>query len=83
MGTCGRIKDHLERGSLCLDALEFVVLDEADEMLNMGFAEDVEMIMEKVPKWSSERSMQILLFSATVPSWGNRFYDFAFRSGLN
>ena len=62
VGTPGRIMDHLRRKSLVLDALKSLVLDEADEMLRMGFIEDVEWILEHTPK---ER--QIALFSATMP----------------
>jgi ATP-dependent RNA helicase DeaD len=62
VGTPGRIKDHLERGKLHLENIQCLVLDEADEMLRMGFIEDVEWILEQTP---SER--QVALFSATVP----------------
>ena len=62
VGTPGRIMDHLRRGSLRLDAVRFVVLDEADEMLRMGFIEDVEWILSQAP---AER--QTALFSATLP----------------
>lgn len=62
IGTPGRIMDHIRRGSLQLGQLKMVVLDEADEMLNMGFREDIEFILEGAPE---ER--QIVLFSATVP----------------
>ena len=62
VGTPGRIMDHMRRGSLRLDALETVVLDEADEMLNMGFIEDIEWILAACPV---ER--QTTLFSATIP----------------
>jgi len=62
VGTPGRVLDHLERGSLVLDKVRFVVLDEADEMLRMGFIEDVESILGKTP---SER--QTALLSATLP----------------
>ena len=62
VGTPGRIIDHLERGTLDLSGLSFVVLDEADEMLDMGFVEDIEKILESV---NPERRM--LLFSATMP----------------
>jgi len=61
IGTPGRLIDHLERGSLKLDQVKLVVLDEADEMLDMGFQEDMDKILEKVPE---ER--QTLLFSATM-----------------
>ncbi|MBK6762054.1 MAG: DEAD/DEAH box helicase [Micrococcales bacterium] len=62
VGTPGRIMDHLERGTLDLSHLRFLVLDEADEMLNMGFAEDVETILAKTP---AEKN--VALFSATLP----------------
>ena len=62
VATPGRAVDHLTRGSLNLDAVEFVVLDEADEMLDMGFAEDLEAILDETPQ---ER--QTVLFSATMP----------------
>ena len=62
VGTPGRIIDHLERGTLDLSGLKFLVLDEADEMLRMGFAEDVERILTDAP---GER--QTALFSATMP----------------
>ncbi len=62
VGTPGRIMDHLRRGSLKLENLTSLVLDEADEMLRMGFIDDVEWILEHTPK---ER--QVALFSATMP----------------
>lgn len=62
VGTPGRVMDHIRRGSLKLDGLQALVLDEADEMLRMGFAEDVEWILTQAP---AER--QIALFSATMP----------------
>lgn len=62
VGTPGRIMDHLEKGTLDLTALRFLVLDEADEMLNMGFAEDVETILADTPV-----DKQVALFSATMP----------------
>ncbi len=62
IGTPGRVIDHIKRGTLKLDHVHQVVLDEADEMLDMGFIEDVEFILNQVPM---ER--QTLLFSATVP----------------
>ncbi|WP_182114152.1 MULTISPECIES: DEAD/DEAH box helicase [unclassified Actinotalea] len=62
VGTPGRVIDHLERRTLRLDAINFLVLDEADEMLRMGFAEDVDNIFARAPK---ER--QVALFSATMP----------------
>lgn len=63
IGTPGRIMDHLRRGTLDLSHLKMVVLDEADEMLNMGFREDIEVIMQGVPE-----KRQIVLFSATLPT---------------
>ncbi len=62
VGTPGRLRDHLERGALDLSALRAVVLDEADEMLDMGFREDLEEILDSTPP---ER--RTLLFSATMP----------------
>ncbi len=62
VGTPGRIMDHLERKSLSLDGLQTLVLDEADEMLRMGFIDDVEWILEHTPK-----ARQTALFSATMP----------------
>lgn len=63
VGTPGRVIDHLEKGSLDISELRFLVLDEADEMLNMGFQEDVERILEDTPD-----DKQVALFSATMPS---------------
>ena len=65
VGTPGRIIDHLNNGGLLLDNLRHVVLDEADEMLNMGFKEDVEQILEA----ASAQDRQTVLFSATHPPW--------------
>ena len=62
VGTPGRIMDHLAKGTLDLTKLRFLVLDEADEMLNMGFAEDVETIVADTPA-----DKQVALFSATMP----------------
>ena len=62
VGTPGRVMDHLEKGTLKLDEVEYFVLDEADEMLNMGFIEDIETILEHV-----NPARQTLLFSATMP----------------
>jgi ATP-dependent RNA helicase DeaD len=70
VGTPGRIMDHLRRGTLDLQALKMVVLDEADEMLRMGFQEDVEWILAQAP---SER--QTALFSATMPAEVRRIAD--------
>lgn len=62
VGTPGRVMDHMKRGTLPLDALNFLVLDEADEMLQMGFIDAIEWILEQSPP-----TRQIALFSATVP----------------
>jgi hypothetical protein len=62
VATPGRLIDHLKRGSIVLDKVQAVVLDEADEMLDMGFMEDVETILSKIPK-----NAQRALFSATMP----------------
>src|SRR5690625_3714086 len=62
VGTPGRVMDHMRRGTLKLDKLRTLVLDEADEMLRMGFIEDVEWILEQTPS-----SRQVALFSATMP----------------
>jgi ATP-dependent RNA helicase DeaD len=62
VGTPGRIQDHLRRKTLKLDKLQAVVIDEADEMLRMGFIEDVESILGEMPK-----QKQVALFSATLP----------------
>ena len=63
VGTPGRLMDHLRRKSLNLSHLSFCVLDEADEMLNMGFLDDIEWILEHLPE-----KVQMALFSATMPA---------------
>ncbi|WP_374703508.1 DEAD/DEAH box helicase [Corynebacterium xerosis] len=63
VGTPGRVIDHLQKGSLDISDLRFLVLDEADEMLNMGFQEDVERILADTPA-----EKQVALFSATMPA---------------
>ncbi len=62
IGTPGRVMDHMERGTLKLDRLSMVVLDEADRMLDMGFRDDIERILSAVPE-----QRQLLFFSATMP----------------
>ncbi|MDF2594846.1 MAG: box helicase domain protein [Clostridia bacterium] len=62
VGTPGRVLDHIDRGTLTLDNIRYLVIDEADEMLNMGFIEQVEKIISKVPK-----KRTTMLFSATLP----------------
>lgn len=63
VGTPGRVIDHLEKGTLDLSHLDYLVLDEADEMLKMGFQEDVEKILAETPEYK-----QVALFSATMPT---------------
>ncbi|WP_147652855.1 DEAD/DEAH box helicase [Vulcaniibacterium gelatinicum] len=63
VGTPGRVNDHLRRGSLDLSQLRWLVLDEADEMLRMGFIEDVETVLKQTPE-----TRQVALFSATMPA---------------
>jgi ATP-dependent RNA helicase DeaD len=67
VGTPGRVLDHARRGTLRLNEVRLMVLDEADQMLDQGFAPDVESILSKTP-----RSRQTGLFSATIPSWVDR-----------
>ena len=62
VGTPGRILDHIERGSLKLENIEYFILDEADEMLNMGFIEDIENIFKQ-----ANPAARVLMFSATMP----------------
>ncbi len=62
VGTPGRVIDHIERGTLKLDQVQYFVLDEGDEMLNMGFIEDIEKILSSTPQ-----TRRTFLFSATVP----------------
>uniref|UniRef100_A0A8I5N7U8 RNA helicase n=1 Tax=Papio anubis TaxID=9555 RepID=A0A8I5N7U8_PAPAN len=69
VGTPGRIKDHIQSGKLDLTKLKHVVLDEVDQMLDMGFADQVEEILSVAYKKDSEDNPQTLLFSATCPHW--------------
>lgn len=64
VGTPGRVIDLIKRGALNLSEVQFVVLDEADQMLNVGFADDVETILKNLPL-----NRQTLMFSATMPKW--------------
>jgi ATP-dependent RNA helicase DeaD len=64
VGTPGRLCDHLDRGALVLDRIQVVVLDEADEMLDMGFRDELERILKAIP---TEPAHRTLLFSATIP----------------
>lgn len=58
----GRVTDHIDRGTLVIDKVDYPVIDEADEMLNMGFIEQVEAIIKELPQ-----NRVIILFSATIP----------------
>ena len=62
VGTPGRVMDHIERGTLALDEVKYLIIDEADEMLNMGFIKDVEAIIQEVPS-----NRVTMVFSATLP----------------
>lgn len=66
VGTPGRLRDHLNRGTLLLHKLRMLVLDEADEMLDKGFARDVEALIQAIP---ASAKHQTALFSATLPDW--------------
>ncbi len=78
VGTPGRIMDHLERGTLDLSQLRYLVLDEADEMLTMGFAEDVETILADTPE-----DKQVALFSATMPESIRRLSERYLKDPVN
>lgn len=65
VATPGRLMDHMKRGSIRLDSVRFIVLDEADRMLDMGFIEDIEFILSKIGK-SGSKEKQTMLFSATM-----------------
>ncbi len=76
VGTPGRVKDLINRGILKLDKVRFAVLDEADQMLDMGFIEDIEEILSKTPK-----EKQTMLFSATMPYEIRKLIDNYLRPG--
>jgi len=74
VGTPGRVIDHIERGTLSLGGIKHVILDEADQMLDMGFKESMDKVFEAITAKKEglndvEKDYQILLFSATLPSW--------------
>eukprot|EP00471_Norrisiella_sphaerica_P001053 CAMPEP_0184482684 /NCGR_PEP_ID=MMETSP0113_2-20130426/4249_1 /TAXON_ID=91329 /ORGANISM="Norrisiella sphaerica, Strain BC52" /LENGTH=804 /DNA_ID=CAMNT_0026862559 /DNA_START=320 /DNA_END=2734 /DNA_ORIENTATION=+ len=69
VGTAGRVMDHMESGSLNLADIEYIIMDEADRMLDIGFADDIERILQEISRQSSGQKVQTLLFSATVPKW--------------
>ncbi|MGI8468454.1 MAG: DEAD/DEAH box helicase [Pyrinomonadaceae bacterium] len=78
VGTPGRVMDHIRRETIDISALKMVVLDEADEMLNMGFQEDVEWILSQTPK-----TRQTALFSATMPQGVRRIAEHHLRHPVN
>jgi ATP-dependent RNA helicase DeaD len=78
VGTPGRVIDHLQRGTLSLAAVRFAVLDEADEMLDIGFARDIDRILRTVP-----RDRQTGLFSATIPESIRRLVYRYMRKAVN
>jgi len=78
IGTPGRVKDHLQRGSLALTQLRMCVLDEADQMLDIGFAPDIEEILRTTPE-----ARQMALFSATIPDWVARLEEKFLRDPLH
>merc|ERR1712137_1203177 len=68
VGTPGRTIDHIQKGNLLMDNIDFMILDEADEMLNFGFADSIEEVLKSI---TPGRPYQTLLFSATMPEWVN------------
>lgn len=78
VGTPGRVMDHMRRGTLKLDEIQMMVLDEADEMLDMGFREDIEEIMKTMPK-----EKQTLMFSATMPPAILKLVELYMRNPVN
>ncbi len=78
VGTPGRVKDHLERGTLVISELRMCVLDEADQMLDIGFAPDIEEILTTTPD-----TRQMALFSATMPEWINKLREKFLKDPVN
>jgi superfamily II DNA/RNA helicase len=68
VGTTGRVLDHIERGNIDFSHIKTIILDEADQMLKLGFKEDIERILQSVRK-DCGKDLQICLFSATIPPW--------------
>jgi ATP-dependent RNA helicase DDX21 len=76
VGTPGRVMDHIKRGNLSFSHLQALILDETDQMLNIGFQQDIEFIIHSIEEefkhfQRSREEMQMVLFSATVPKWVN------------
>lgn len=69
IGTTGRVMDHMERGNIDFTDLKTIVLDEADQMLKLGFKEDIDRILSRIKKEAAMDKLQICLFSATIPTW--------------
>lgn len=69
VGTTGRVLDHIERGNIDFSDLKTIVLDEADQMLKLGFKEDIDQILGKIRAECDMKKLQMCLFSATIPSW--------------
>lgn len=69
VGTTGRVLDHINRGNISFANLKTVILDEADQMLKLGFKEDVESILNTVKHEVNPVDLQLCLFSATIPAW--------------
>ena len=69
VGTTGRVLDHIERGNIDFSGLKSLILDEADQMLKLGFKEDVDRILKTIRDVVPPSQLQICLFSATIPSW--------------
>eukprot|EP01135_Chromosphaera_perkinsii_P012096 Nk52_evm34s2579 gene=Nk52_evmTU34s2579 len=69
VGTPGRLMDHLHRGNLKLDNIKFVILDEADQMLDIGFADAMDEVLKAIKDQNDSKNYQTLLFSATLPDW--------------
>lgn len=69
VGTPGRLIDHLDRGNLNLNRLEYIILDEADQMLDIGFADAMDKLLSAAREQTDEKKLQVMFFSATLPAW--------------
>jgi ATP-dependent RNA helicase DeaD len=78
VGTPGRVKDHIERGSLVLDEIKYLIIDETDEMLNMGFIDEVEDIIQELPT-----NRVTMMFSATLPKDVENLYHKYMNNPVN
>ena len=68
VGTCGRVIDHIERKNFDFTDLKYAILYEADQMLNLGFKDNVVFIVDQI-KSAGLKNLQCLMFSATIPRW--------------